>query len=228
MSRGRAARKAGAPALARRPRGSQHRRDRRPMDLRPNMRCPRSAHGPEPAAGQSQESLVAERRRLPRVHPATRKKLTLARIALLATIAATGSAADAHEQGTLAARVPGTKWVVTVNEGPHEPRSIGSYAVRIYTPYDSDWPYDAFTTGLVRARDGSVEALKFADIDGDGTPEIIVVVRSAGSGGYLSADALSLRDAHLVVTARAEGLAWNADPIRALRNAWSPPPLPDP
>ena len=164
-----------------------------------------------------------ERRRLPRVQPASRKKLTLARIALLAVLATTGAAADAHEQGTLAARVPGKKWVVTVNEGPHEPRSIGSYAVRIYTPYDPDWPYDGFTTGLVLARDGTVLALKFADIDDDGTLEIIVVVRSVGSGAYLSADALSLRNGELVVIGHAEGLAWNADPVRALRDARTAP-----
>ena len=170
---------------------------------------------------QQRNAHVTGHHHLPRAYPPGRNKRALACIALLA---AAGTTADAHERGTLAARVPGTKWAVTVNEGPHEPHSIGSYAVRVYTPHDPDWPYLGFTAGLVLARDGSLEALKFADIDDDGAPEIIVVVKSAGSGAYLSADALSVRDAELVVSGHVEGLAWDADPVRALRNARRPPP----
>ena len=37
---------------------------------------------------------------------------------------------------TFVGRIPGTDFMVTVTEGPGEPRSIGSYAIRLYSPYD--------------------------------------------------------------------------------------------
>ena len=114
-------------------------------------------------------------------------------------------------------RVPGTEFVVTVTEGPGEPRSIGSYAIRLYSPYDPAWPYDNFTGGMVRTRDGGVESLLFEDFDGDAAVDVVVVVRSAGSGGYLFADGYRVVDGRLDLAAQVEGLDWNADPVAALR-----------
>ena len=114
-------------------------------------------------------------------------------------------------------RIPGTDFVVTVTEGPGEPRSIGSYAIRLYSPYDQAWPYDNFTDGMVRKRDGGVESLLFEDIDKDTSVDVIVVVRSAGSGGYLSADAYRIIDERLNFAAQVEWLDKMADPVAALR-----------
>lgn len=94
---------------------------------------------------------------------------------------------------TLDGTIPGTDLAVTVIEGSWEPKSIGSYAIRLYTPHATDWPYDAFAHGLVRERDGFVARLLFENVEGNGLAEIVVIVQSAGSGGYLSADAYAVR-----------------------------------
>lgn len=102
------------------------------------------------------------------------------------------------------------------DEGEGEGRSIGSYALRLYKAGDPSFPYDAFAAGAVRPRDGTLEALRFADIDRDGRPEVIVVSRSAGSGGYLSVDAFRFQKDALVLAASKSGLPADADPVAAL------------
>jgi len=102
------------------------------------------------------------------------------------------------------------------DEGEGEPRSTGSYALRLYKSGDPSYPFDAFVAGAVRARDGTLEALKFADINRDGKNEIIVVIRSAGTGGYLSADAFRVQKGVPVLVSSKSGLAANADPVAAL------------
>ena len=56
-------------------------------------------------------------------------------------------------------------------------------------PLTPAWSRDTFAAGAVRPRRGGLAELVFEDLNGNGDPELIVVVRSAGSGGYLSADA---------------------------------------
>ena len=73
-----------------------------------------------------------------------------------------------------------------------------------------------FIAGTVRPRDGTVDFVGFSDLDHDGSPEIIVLIRSAGSGAYLSADAFQLRGTVLMLLETVSGLAKDADPIRAL------------
>jgi hypothetical protein len=102
------------------------------------------------------------------------------------------------------------------DEGEGEPRSTGSYALRLYKSGDPSYPFDAFVAGAVRARDGTLEALKFADINRDGKNEIIVVIRSAGTGGYLSADAFRVQKGVPVLVGSKSGLAANADPVAEL------------
>ena len=53
-------------------------------------------------------------------------------------------------------------------------------------------------------------------MDRDGWPEIIVIIRSAGTGGYLSADAFQLGDTALNLLESVSGLAKDADPVWAL------------
>jgi Periplasmic lysozyme inhibitor of I-type lysozyme len=77
---------------------------------------------------------------------------------------------------------------------------------------------DDFVFGVVRPRNGIVEAVRFDDIDDDDKPEIIVIIRSVGSGGYLSADAFSYRARSLEWVVSVAALDKAADPIRALRD----------
>lgn len=103
-----------------------------------------------------------------------------------------------------------------VAEGDYEPRSIGSYSVRLYGD-NPKWPTDDFKCGIIRERDGVIEKLLMQDINGDGTNELNVIIRCVGSGAYISADAFQYRDGTLEIAASVEGLDKTADPIKALR-----------
>lgn len=145
----------------------------------------------------------------------------LALAAATALVTATG---DAYAQGAgdareLRAAWPGTALNVVVDEGAAEPRSIGSYAVRLYDGGRGAAPQDVYVTGVVRPRDGSLARVDFADLDGDGSTELVVITRSAGSGGYLAADAFRLRYGVLSRVAGVDGLAPSADVVMALRKA---------
>lgn len=106
---------------------------------------------------------------------------------------------------------------LVVAEGDLEPRSTGSYAVRLYAAGDPAFPTDRFVAGVVRARDGTIERTILQDLDGDGRPELVVVVRGAGSGGYLSADAFGVSPQRLRWRAGVAELAPDADPVPALQ-----------
>lgn len=141
------------------------------------------------------------------------KRITLFFFSICMTAAAL--AAD-DDRVVKTAIFPQTQGTAVVAEGDFEPRSIGSYSLRLYAKNDPAFPYDSFITGIVRPRDGSVEEIKFADIDRDGAPEIVVVTRSAGSGGYLSADAFRFQQKSLALLASVTGIDGKADPVRAL------------
>ena len=113
---------------------------------------------------------------------------------------------------------PAGREFAVVAEGVIEPRSIGSYSVRIYSGLSSKFPFDDFVAGIVMPRDGAVEDVKFHDLDGDGRPEVVVIVRSVGSGGYLSADAFRYRTRSLEFAVSVSDLDKRADPIQALRD----------
>lgn len=127
--------------------------------------------------------------------------------------------------------VPEASTIVVVAEGDFEPRSTGSYSIRTYAGTDPRFPYDRFIAGTVRPRDGVVESIKFSDLDNDGSSEIVVIVRSVGSGGYLSADAFQLHNTALTLLETVAGLAHDSDPIRALeaklKERSESPALPD-
>jgi hypothetical protein len=114
------------------------------------------------------------------------------------------------------AAIPGTPTIVVVAEGDFEPRSIGSYSLRIYGGINPGFPYDDFIAGSVRPRDGTVQDVMFSDLDRDGSPEIVVVIRSVGTGAYLSADAFRLDAKVLTLLESVSGLEKDTDPIRAL------------
>jgi hypothetical protein len=105
---------------------------------------------------------------------------------------------------------------VVVAEGDHEPRSIGSYAVRVYAEGPPASATDRFVAGLVRPRDGSVERVEIEDLDRDGRADLVVVMRAAGTGGYLSADAFSYASNRLVRRASIAAVPPDADIVRLI------------
>ena len=130
--------------------------------------------------------------------------------------ASTALEADETTRRLRKATMPKASTIAVVAEGDFEPRSIGSYSLRIYAGTDPRFPYDHFIAGVVRPRDGVVERVQFADLDGDGVPEVVVIVRSVGSGGYLAADAFQLGDKAPTLLETVAGLTPDSDPIRAL------------
>ena len=112
-----------------------------------------------------------------------------------------------------------TGQTVVVAEGDFEARSTGSFSVRLYEAASTPDETTFFTSGLIRLRDGALEKVMLADIDGDRKPEIIVIARSVGTGGYLSAHALSFTKDGLFFSAAVEGLPPDTDPIAALQKS---------
>jgi Periplasmic lysozyme inhibitor of I-type lysozyme len=115
-------------------------------------------------------------------------------------------------------QIPGSPELVVVAEGDFEPRGVGSYALRVYGGTSKKFPLDDFVAGVVWPRNGVVEAVRFADIDGDDRSEIVVITRAVGSGGYLSADAFRYRARSLEWVVSVAALDKAAEPIRALRD----------
>jgi hypothetical protein len=111
-----------------------------------------------------------------------------------------------------------TGQTVVVSEGEFEARSLGSFSIRLYQAAPPTDETTFFISGLVSERDGIVEKLVLADITGDAEAEIIVVVRSVGTGNYLSAYAFGVdQQKTLVPLANLTGLSATADPVMALR-----------
>ena len=108
-----------------------------------------------------------------------------------------------------------------VAEGDLEARSIGSYTVRLYSTENAQPGDDTtfFVAGVLHERDGSIEKVELADIDGDGNPEIVVTVRNVASGQYLSAEAFAFDKKRVWLRALVADLAKDADPISALKKA---------
>lgn len=144
------------------------------------------------------------------------RKIAALLLCLAATSISIAAPANDSERTVKTATFPQTQGAVVVAEGDFEPRSIGSYTLRLYAKSDPAFPYDGFLSGIVRPRDGSVESIRFADLDRDGAPEIIVVMRSVGSGGYLSADAFRFQDKSLTFLTAVSGIEGNVDPVSVL------------
>ncbi|RLB61826.1 MAG: hypothetical protein DRH08_13345 [Deltaproteobacteria bacterium] len=112
--------------------------------------------------------------------------------------------------------------MVVVAEGEFEARSIGSFSIRLYQAASGENETTFFTSGFIRSRDGTIERVVLVDINDDGQPEIIVIVRSVGTGGYLSAHAFSVgKDQQLIPGSIVEGLQAEADPVAVLRESES-------
>ena len=107
---------------------------------------------------------------------------------------------------------------VVVEESALEPRSIGSYSIRLYDLTNPDFPTDNFVYGIVRARDGTVQSIEKADINKDGEEDLVVLIRSAGSGGYLQAEAFQCIDGEVEVIASVLDLDPKAKYLEKLRS----------
>ena len=129
-----------------------------------------------------------------------------------------GSAQSAAEQGRFLQHIAlGEEGVLMVAEGEREPRSTGSYSVRLYSVRSPDFPYDNFAAGLVVARDGFIERALLQDLDSDGRPELVVIVRSAGTGGYLSAQSFKIDGDEIALFGQVSDLPAEASPVEHLR-----------
>ena len=111
-----------------------------------------------------------------------------------------------------------TGQTVVVKEGDFEALSIGSFSVRLYEAASAPDETTFFISGLIHPRDGVLEKAMLADIDGDQHPEIIVMARSVGTGGYISVYAFAFAKNKLLFRIAVVGLAPDADPIAALLN----------
>jgi len=108
-----------------------------------------------------------------------------------------------------------------VAEGDFEPRSIGTFTVRFYRADDDEakrgLDVDDFAGGILLERDGQIEKVELLDLDGDSTNELIISVRSAGSGGYLSGFALGLKGKSVQILAQDLGMLQDANVASELR-----------
>ena len=108
-----------------------------------------------------------------------------------------------------------------VAEGDFEPRSTGTFTVRFYRADDEEakkgFDADDFIGGILRERDGQIEKAELFDLDGNSTNELIISVRSAGSGGYLSGFAVGMRGKNVEVLAQDLGMLQDADVAAELR-----------
>ena len=146
---------------------------------------------------------------------------------LLTTLVASCAAGTAETDRFVQNLTLPTGQMIVVTEREFEPRSVGSYSVRLYSAANPRFPMDDFQAGLVQARDGYLDRTVLADIDGDQHKEVIVIARSAGTSGYLSAQAFSIGTSARRVLFRSlwglrssvADLPANADPIAALGQA---------
>lgn len=141
----------------------------------------------------------------------------------LVLLAALASGAGANLRFAKKFQIPGSSAVVVVAEGDFEPRSVGSYTLRVYGGRSEKFPTDDFIAGVVRPRNGAIEAVRFDDVDGDDKPEIVVTIRTVGAGGYISADAFRYQNGSLEFTASVWDLDKKADPIQVLRGKFNAP-----
>lgn len=94
-------------------------------------------------------------------------------LALIAGSSCT-SKSDTTED-TFTARGAGTVARVTIPDS--EPRSLGTYRAEV------TWP-DGERETIQGERDGMVDRVWLADLDGNGTPELVVATSAVGSGAY--------------------------------------------
>lgn len=138
--------------------------------------------------------------------------LTLA----LSNAMAAPPAGDGH---ALIVRKLASGQTAVVAEGELEARSTGSYSVRLYQAAPDTDRTTFYQDGVVVARNGTVEKVVLTDIEGKGGEDLVVIVRSAGTGGALSARAFAYDQTNLSLIAQVDDLPAGADAVGALRQS---------
>lgn len=88
--------------------------------------------------------------------------------------------------------------LLVVAESDLEPRSVGSYSLRLYSNERPEFPYDRFLAGGVYHRDGVLEAA--LELDPKHCEDCFMIcMRSVGTGGYLSRHIFSYANNRLVL-----------------------------
>ena len=95
--------------------------------------------------------------------------------------------------------------LLVVEEQTREPRSVGSYSVRLYAARNPEHPYDDFQAGLVLARDGILESAREVKPE-NGVQRVIVTIRSVGTGSYATHHMLLIHDNSIESTEYRSGL----------------------
>ncbi len=134
------------------------------------------------------------------------------RISVVWLVLCVASSAFASSDRYVQKRVLPDGQAAVIAEGDYEARSIGTYSVRLYTSDDTTF----YLSGVIAKRDGSIEDVRLADLDGKGEQQLVVIIRSAGSGGYLSAQAFKVTDKRVEARSHVENLPGDADPVAAL------------
>jgi hypothetical protein len=126
----------------------------------------------------------------------------------------------AHARDGVLVTLP-DKRVAVIAEGDLEPASVGSFSVTVYKTEE----LTDFVAGGVFERDGSIfddegkPRVHFADITGDGKPEMIISSLTAGSGNMRSGIALELSD-HIISTLVNFDIASKQDVAEAAKTAY--------
>jgi hypothetical protein len=118
----------------------------------------------------------------------------------------------------------GTGYTAVISEGDLEPASAGSYTVIVYP----NSRLESFVSSITLPRNGSLfvdsgkPRVGFADIAGDGQRDLLVKTVSAGSGSYVSADALRIdnKTGRITQIAHVANLSPEADVTAALKRAY--------
>ena len=160
------------------------------------------------------------------VRPPGAWRRACAQVLAVAWLLPWGVAVGAATADRFTQTVPLTKGLVAVvAEGDLEARSMGSYTVRAYFDAEASSGNETtfYAAGLVRPRDGTVRSASALALPGRPRPLLMVVMQSAGSGGYLSAEAFAVEPRAVRLLARVSDLGPAEDPATHLRRRLGDP-----
>ncbi len=161
-----------------------------------------------------------------RTRPPGAWRRACAQVLAVAWLLPWGVAVGAATADRFTQTVPLTKGLVAVvAEGDLEARSMGSYTVRAYFDAEARAGNENtfYAAGLVRPRDGTVRSVSTLALPGRPRPLLMVVMQSAGSGGYLSAEAFAVEPRAVRLLASVRDLAPAEDPATHLRRRLGDP-----
>ncbi|OMG74589.1 PliI family lysozyme inhibitor of I-type lysozyme [Burkholderia ubonensis] len=143
--------------------------------------------------------------------------------ALLAIAALVAAPAHAADDCSFVKKValPSRQQTAVVSSGALEPCSTGSYAVRVYSTAHAAPGFDTddYVAGVLHPRDGTIADAFTADLGARAPQALVVTTRSAGSGGYVGAQAYVTTPRAVRLVASVGALAPDADVLAALRQA---------